>query len=221
LGVYTGKAVCPLIALTVLVTKLNQIMRLYSQAAENNKLLRALVDKDGLTGLSNRRRFDELLDMEFRRACSLSIPLGLVLIDVDFFKSYNDSYGHLAGDECLRRISSAISGVLRRAGDEAARYGGEEIAVLLPATTADATLTIAEKICRAVSALGIEHRDGVNGIATISAGVSVLNAFDGSARPSDLVGAADKALYLAKRLGKNRVCSLGLDKVNSPVCDPV
>jgi diguanylate cyclase (GGDEF)-like protein/PAS domain S-box-containing protein len=171
-----------------------------------NRLLRALAQQDGLTGLANRRCFDEVLHTEFRRAHRERQPLGVVLIDVDRFKAYNDQYGHLAGDECLRRISIAVAQTLRRPADLAARYGGEELVVLLPATDQDGSINVAERICCAVSSLKIEHRGGNDGIVTVSAGatsgIPLSQVDDG---PTRLIAAADQALYQAKRDGRNRV----------------
>jgi diguanylate cyclase (GGDEF)-like protein/PAS domain S-box-containing protein len=170
-----------------------------------NGLLRVLAQQDGLTGLANRRCFDEVLTTEFRRACRELEPLGIVMIDVDCFKSYNDLYGHLAGDECLRRISSLVTNALRRPADLAARYGGEEIAVLLPATNDSGATSVAERIRRAVLSLRIKHRDSANGFVTISAGASSIIPPRDDGNPSHLVDAADRALYRAKRDGRNRM----------------
>jgi diguanylate cyclase (GGDEF)-like protein len=169
-----------------------------------------LVHRDGLTGLSNRRRFDEILELEFRRARRQSLPLGLILIDVDWFKSYNDTYGHQAGDECLRAVGAAISSVLRRARDEVARYGGEEMAVILPETDQQGTMATAQKMCAAVSALHIEHKGSAYGAVTISAGTSTLVSCDDGDKPGDLVRAADTALYRSKCSGRNKIYSLPL-----------
>jgi diguanylate cyclase (GGDEF)-like protein/PAS domain S-box-containing protein len=172
-----------------------------------NRLLRALAQQDGLTGLANRRCFDEVLHTEFRRANREQQPLGVVLIDVDRFKAYNDHYGHLAGDECLRRISTAAAQTLRRPADLAARYGGEELVVLLPATDQHGSINVAERICRAVSSLRIEHR-GNDGIVTVSAGATSGIPFSNvDDSPTRLIAAADQALYQAKRDGRNRVRS--------------
>jgi diguanylate cyclase (GGDEF)-like protein/PAS domain S-box-containing protein len=173
--------------------------------ADANLALQALVNRDGLTGLANRRCFDARLAEEFRRASRQELPLALVLLDVDDFKLFNDRYGHLAGDDCLCRISRAIEGVLRRPGDLAARYGGEEIAVLLPATDDAGAMQLAEQIRVAVAALGIEHLGGATGVVTVSAGVSALVPSAEGDLPADLVAAADRALYRAKLAGRNRV----------------
>ncbi len=173
--------------------------------ADANLALQALVNRDGLTGLANRRCFDEHLAEEFRRAARQAQPLALVLFDVDGFKLFNDRYGHVAGDNCLRRICGVVQDALRRPGDLAARYGGEEIAAVLPATDESGALQMAEQIRTAVAALGTEHMGSVHGVVTISAGVSALlpNEEDD---PADLVNAADRALYQAKLAGRNRVC---------------
>jgi diguanylate cyclase (GGDEF)-like protein/PAS domain S-box-containing protein len=172
-----------------------------------NLLLRRMAHQDGLTGLANRRRFDELLDEEFRRARRHELPLGVVLLDVDCFKLYNDHYGHLAGDQCLISISRAVEGATRRPGDQAARYGGEEIVVLLPVTDLAGTVAIAERIREAVSMLAIAHPGSPDGIVTISAGASSMIPIRSDTVPAELVSAADQALYRAKAEGRNRVCA--------------
>jgi diguanylate cyclase (GGDEF)-like protein/PAS domain S-box-containing protein len=176
-----------------------------------NCILQTLAQQDGLTGLANRRRFDELLEEEFRRARRQALPLSALLLDADRFKAYNDRYGHLAGDECLRQISSAIESVLRRPGDHAARYGGEEFVVLLPATGESGARLVAEQIRASVSALGIEHMGGVAGIVTVSIGTSTLVPSSAADRPDQLIAAADRALYRAKAAGRNRVVTHAAD----------
>jgi diguanylate cyclase (GGDEF)-like protein/PAS domain S-box-containing protein len=174
--------------------------------AAANDVLQGLAERDGMTGLSNRRHFDELRGLEFARARREGLPLGLVMADVDHFKGFNDRYGHLAGDDCLRRVSAAIVGALRRPADRAARYGGEEIAVLLPGTDREGAVVIAERIRGAVQALRIAHAGSAFGIVTISAGASALMPAEGSVVADDLVAMADQALYRAKAAGRNRVC---------------
>lgn len=169
--------------------------------------LHALSTKDGLTGLANRRRFDEVLEEELRRATRGSAPLSLVMIDIDCFKAFNDRYGHLAGDDCLRRIADVVERTLRRPGDLAARYGGEELAVILPLTGLDAARGIAEHMREEMLSLQIPHE------ATLVAGTSVVSFSAGVAtappatrtRPADLISQADAALYRAKSEGRNRV----------------
>jgi len=192
-------------SLAMLISLIHDSGRLYSEAAETNARLQDLARIDGLTGIANRRRFDELLEEEFRRASRQELPLALVLLDIDWFKPYNDSYGHPAGDDCLRRVSAAVADALRRPGDHAARYGGEEIAILLPATGDRGAAVVAERVRAAVSALGIAHTGSRFGVVTVSAGVaSVLPANPGDTAAS-LVSAADRALYQAKRDGRNLV----------------
>ena len=182
-----------------------------------NRILQTLAQEDGLTGLSNRRRFDELLDDEFRRARRQSLPLSVLLLDADHFKTYNDHYGHLAGDECLRQISGVIEGVLRRPGDHAARYGGEEFVVLLPATDATGALAVAEQLRQAVSALAIEHPGSPERIVTVSIGVSTLAPSSTAEQPDQLIAAADQALYRAKAEGRNRVVADAIETLTVPV----
>ncbi len=177
---------------------------------ERNKMLNKLRNmsfKDGLTGLANRRYFDEALNNEWKRAKRESHPLSLVLIDIDSFKSYNDTYGHQEGDTCLKNISSVIKPYSKRPGDLAARYGGEELALILPCANSQNAFKIAEKIRKRVQTLKITHNgSNVNGCKTvsISAGVATL-APDTDSSQSILINLADKALYSAKNQGRNQV----------------
>ncbi len=170
-----------------------------------NARLQAWALQDGLTGLANRRSFDEILDRECRRAAREGRPLGLAMVDVDNFKIYNDIYGHQRGDDCLCAVARAISQALERPGDMAARYGGEEFAVILPDTDAFGTVKVAERIRNAVLALGLEHAGQSGGVVTISAGCA--NRCDASAPegPRAMIEAADRNLYAAKTAGRNRV----------------
>ncbi|MEP6719807.1 MAG: diguanylate cyclase [Variovorax sp.] len=172
-----------------------------------NKTLNTLAMQDGLTGLANRRQFDVTLDTEFSRAMRDASTLALILIDVDRFKQYNDVYGHAAGDECLQTICRTIRDLTpHRPGDLAARYGGEEIAVLLPNTDVAGAVAVAEKIRNAIRALEIVHSGNAGGFVTLSAGVDALIPVSGFDQPTELIQAADKALYTAKAGGRNRVC---------------
>ena len=173
-----------------------------------------LARTDGLTGLANRRSFDEALSAEWHRALRMSAPLSLVLLDVDRYKLFNDAYGHRAGDECLRFVAGAIRNVATRPGDLVARYGGEEIALLLPGTDAVAAYRIAEYARRAVQDLGQAHSSNAPyGVITASVGVATFQAparrpgdrAGAEPGPADLVEVADQALYAAKRDGRNRV----------------
>lgn len=181
------------------------------QLAEAYRRLEALAREDGLTGLANRRTFDDALSREFKRAQRDNKDLGLIMIDVDAFKAFNDRYGHPAGDECLRRISKTIANMVFRPGDLAARYGGEEFAVLLPDTDEFGAAVIGERIRQAVLLLAIEHRAGRRRVVTVSVGAaSIGRAFEGGAQA--LLQSADQALYRAKDAGRNsvvRASSLG------------
>lgn len=169
-----------------------------------NKALSDLAMQDGLTGLANRRQFDLALASEFNRAARAGSTLALIMIDVDCFKQYNDFYGHAAGDECLKAVGHTVARVAsRRAGDLAVRYGGDELAVLLPDTDLDGAVALAQRICNAVRALNIEHARTPEGFVTLSAGVEALCPAGGE--PIALIQAADKALYAAKAAGRNRV----------------
>ena len=162
---------------------------------------------DGLTGLGNRRHFDQTLNREFQRASREGSSLALVMIDVDHFKSFNDRYGHQAGDECLRAVAVAVGGTLHRPADLAARYGGEELAVLLPSTDEHGATALAHDIRAAVRALGVVHADSPSGRLTISTGVAVSVPGRFPANPALLIQAADQALYAAKEAGRDSVRS--------------
>lgn len=171
-----------------------------------NETLARLASQDGLTGLANRRHFDQSLLAEFSRAQRENSSLGLVLIDVDFFKQYNDIYGHVAGDECLRKLGKVVAYSMRRPGDLAARYGGEEMVILLPGTDLPGALAVAEGVRQAVQSLGIEHRGNPPGVVTASVGVAAFMPTHLENQAVELVELADKALYKAKAAGRNRVC---------------
>ena len=169
---------------------------------EVNRSLELLALEDALTGLSNRRQFDLFILAEMGRARRTQTHLALLMIDVDHFKNFNDRYGHVAGDECLRNISAIIQDNIKRPGDLPARYGGEEFTVVLPGTDYVGAFLVAEKIRRAVQQANIEHKESPEGTVTVSVGVC---AYDRALQesPDDLIGAADKALYVAKASGRN------------------
>jgi len=171
---------------------------------EANAQLERLSNLDGLTGLPNRRHFESIYRTEWRRACRERRWISLAMIDVDFFKSYNDHHGHLAGDECLQRIAQAL-GERIRAGDLMARYGGEEFVALLTANTRQGALHAAERMRQRVQRLELEHgHSEVSPFVTVSLGVASCLA-DEEDDPLDLLAQADRALYLAKTRGRNRV----------------
>lgn len=172
-----------------------------------NNLLRSMALMDGLTGVANRRKFDEDILADWRQCFREQKPLSLILVDVDYFKRYNDRYGHLAGDGCLKSVAQALSETVRRPYDLVARYGGEEFACVLPNTVLSGAVDIAEKMKERVRALGIEHSaSDVDSVMTISLGVATLTP-TGELGFEALIEAADKQLYEAKNAGRARVCS--------------
>lgn len=175
------------------------------QLLETNLELQRLTNSDGLTGLSNRRYFDEYLGAEWRRAQREQTQLALLMIDVDAFKAYNDTYGHVAGDEVLRRVAGVIRDNCARPADLPARFGGEEFSMILPATSAGGARLLAEKVRRAIESLQIPHNGSPpSGVVTISIGGAVIVP-DETGDASRLVQAADTGLYQAKRNGRNQV----------------
>ena len=169
-----------------------------------NRHLEALASIDSLSGLANRRSFDARLDAEWRRAANLRRPISLMMIDVDHFKLFNDNYGHLEGDSCLRIIGDTLSTATSHNADFAARYGGEEFVLLLPDTNLGPALDVAERLRAAVAALAITHRFAPCGYVTVSIGVACLTPADNDS-PDVLLEAADGGLYAAKRNGRNKV----------------
>lgn len=173
-------------------------------------LLRSMALVDGLTGIANRRRFDEELTACWNICLRLGTPLSLMLLDLDYFKQFNDRYGHLAGDSCLTRVANALKSCLHRPGDILARYGGEEFACLLPHTDPSGAMNRAELMRQGVHDLFIDH-DGstVSRHVTISIGVATLVP-NGETVPAALLDAADKQLYVAKENGRDRACIIGM-----------
>jgi len=173
---------------------------------EANARLETLSAEDPLTGLANRRRFDEHLARQWGQLGRSRKPLSLVMVDLDCFKPYNDTLGHLQGDECLASVARVLASSASRAGDLSARYGGEEFALVLSDTDAQGALALAENMRVAVQALGIVHpRSSAGPVVTVSAGVATAIPGESSS-PRDLVESADKALYHAKQTGRNKVC---------------
>jgi diguanylate cyclase (GGDEF)-like protein len=221
LGFYAGRIYGLVATGTMLIVLLYENTRLYgllldvhhserAKAAE----LRRLSVLDPLTRIPNRRAFEEAIDREWRRALRHGTPLCLLMIDVDCFKRYNDRYGHVSGDQCLRAVAEVLASNTRRAGEMAARYGGEEFAVLLPQVSAEDALRLAERICDDIRALDIPHEGStVTNHVTLSIGLAdalKVAAGRGSAGRSELawtqlVESADGALYAAKNSGRDRV----------------
>ncbi len=173
--------------------------------AAANQVLQRLSLLDGLTGIPNRRRFDEVLANEWKRAMRSKRPLSLVMIDIDHFKTFNDHYGHVAGDDCLRKVALAMSDILKRPTDVLARYGGEEFAAILPLTECDGAKAIAAAMKAGVIDLAIPHdHSSASSRVTISLGVATLVPMRGT-MAAMLVAAADQALYEAKAGGRNRI----------------
>lgn len=173
----------------------------YQKVCEAN----LLATSDGLTRISNRRRFDEHLDYQWKQMLREQAPLSLILCDIDYFKQYNDAYGHLAGDTCLQQVAQTLNALPKRPGDLVARYGGEEFAVILPQTDVAGALRVAEQLQAAIAQQRIQHEQSiVSPYLTLSLGVaSTIPGFDQS--PCELLDQADHALYLAKQQGKNRI----------------
>lgn len=179
--------------------------QLLAELGETQGKLETLSRVDPLTGLFNRRHFQDFLDQTWQRALHDGTETGLILLDVDHFKPYNDGYGHLSGDRCLKQVANALKENVRAPGDLLARFGGEEFVVVLPRTDASTARAVAERLRQSVEALRLPHAHGNAGlVVSISAGVTCINAL-ASTGPADLIAASDQALYRAKRAGRNRV----------------
>lgn len=200
LGFYGGRLYGLLASSFVLLTVLTRTLQLYGQLARAHDALRDLAERDGLTGLFNRRRFDQALHVEVLRATREHHALSLLLVDVDHFKHFNDTHGHLAGDDCLRTVARGIGSAVGRPADLVARYGGEEFAVLLPGTDAAGAMQVAEHIRITVAGSTNGHGPAV----TVSIGAATVWPQPGG-NDQDLIAAADGALYAAKAAGRDRV----------------
>jgi two-component system chemotaxis family response regulator WspR len=180
------------------------------ELAAANEILEKLSSLDGLTGVPNRRRFDEVLKQEWQRSVRHSTALSLIMIDIDFFKLYNDTYGHQGGDECLKRVAKALEDAARRETDVVARYGGEEFAAILPETGSKGASEVAEALRAIIETENIPHESStVCDHVTISVGVATGLPEKGSS-PEHLLAAADQALYKSKEEGRNKVTSGGV-----------
>ncbi|MCC5641944.1 PleD family two-component system response regulator [Nostoc sp. CHAB 5824] len=186
------------------VKRLIQQSQLQQKLEAVNLELQRLVTIDGLTEVANRRRFEEYFNQEWQRMKRDKRPLSLILCDVDFFKLYNDTYGHRVGDRCLQEIAKAIKDIIKRPGDLVARYGGEEFAVILPNTDSEGATYVADKICHVVRTLAIPHKSSqVSPYVTLSAGFTTEIPQPDSDL-EEMISAADRALYQAKAAGRDR-----------------
>lgn len=182
-----------------------ELLAVTKKLAEVNEALQRLSSLDGLTGIANRRSFDDVFEREWRRCRRESEYLSLLMIDIDHFKDFNDAYGHLKGDDCLRTVASILEQACHRAGDLAARYGGEEFVIVLSNTCPAGAGRVAESLRAQVQELVIPNeRSATEPVVTISVGVASVVP-DDAATPSTLLAEADRALYTAKRNGRNRV----------------
>jgi diguanylate cyclase (GGDEF)-like protein/PAS domain S-box-containing protein len=208
-----GGEVARLFGVLIDLTEQKQIEALLRETNEVkdslNQALRQLALVDALTGLPNRRHFDAAVETELRRAVREASPLGVIMIDLDHFKGYNDLYGHPAGDACLHVVGQALAGLVRRPGDFAARYGGEEFVFLLPNTDIAGTDEVAHAVLRRVAALGLPHAANKPGYATVSCGAAVFDPARDPPLHLALLQRADRALYRAKRNGRNCVVNEG------------
>jgi diguanylate cyclase (GGDEF)-like protein len=195
------------------VRRLIEQYHLYQKLEFANQQLQRLAMIDGLTQVANRRRFDEYLEREWFRQVRERSCLSLILCDVDFFKAYNDTYGHQAGDECLRLVATTISQEAKRSADLVARYGGEEFAIILPNTDAVGAVYVAENIRIKIEDLAIPHATStVRDRVTLSLGVTSLIP-EAETPPSLILSLADKALYQAKASGRNQLILIGNEEV--------
>ena len=187
------------------VKRLISQSHLQKQLELANQELQRLVTTDQLTQVANRRRFDEYFAQEWQRMAREQLPLSLILGDIDFFKMYNDTYGHQVGDRCLQQVAQSINNTVKRPADLVTRYGGEEFAVILPHTDMKGAIILGQLICSVVRKLAIPHScSPVSSYVTISAGVTTLIPQPG-ADSQELICLADKALYQAKAAGRDRL----------------
>jgi diguanylate cyclase (GGDEF)-like protein/PAS domain S-box-containing protein len=194
---------------TVVVSDITNLKRAEAGLLALTEQLKTMATTDALTGLANRRGFDERLSDETLRAARNRLPLSLIMVDIDRFKSYNDRYGHQAGDDCLKLVAAALRAGLRRPADIAARYGGEEMALILPETDQQGAWELAEQLRQAVRALALAHACSDKTIVTVSLGVATLDPGAGTEAAMELVRRADAALYIAKDAGRDRVMGWG------------
>jgi two-component system chemotaxis family response regulator WspR len=182
-----------------------QLRNLQKKLEESNAELQRLSSLDGLTGIANRRRFDEFLQDEWKRSLRQKNSISLILVDIDYFKPYNDNYGHQAGDECLRAVVDRLNRYFRRSTDLLARYGGEEFVVVLPDNDVKSAYKLAMELNSSINDLAMPHEySSVADHVTISLGISCCEPALNGNTPASLIEAADQALYAAKEEGRNR-----------------
>ncbi|WP_394792243.1 GGDEF domain-containing protein [Rhodoferax sp.] len=206
LGWYVSRLLSIASSVSLLTALILQLTRLYQDLAQSHQSLLITSARDNLTGLHNRSSFDKTAKAEWLRAQRSGEPLSVVLVDIDYFKLYNDHFGHLQGDTCLRAVAQALARSVKRPADMVARYGGEEFVLILPNTPKDHALRVAEKARLAVEALYIPTKFAERNVS-VSAGCAAWHADSGYQSFSALLEAADQALYQAKGNGRNRVCA--------------
>ncbi len=194
-----------------------ELINLAAELRKANSILSRIAELDGLTGIANRRYFDQKLHREMQRALRSGNSISLLMIDIDHFKLYNDNYGHLEGDQCLKQVAQAMVAALRRPGDFLARYGGEEFAAILPGTDIEGAKHIAEAIAASIAKLARPHAfSPVSSLVTISTGIASITPNKGNKESELLIRLADEALYLAKNRGRNRSCVAHNKKSQQP-----
>lgn len=191
----------------------NEITEIANQLRDLTQVLMKLSLIDQLTGVANRRAFDQTLEQEFKRARRNRQPLSILLFDVDHFKLFNDTYGHQAGDLCLRRVAQEILNTIKRPGDMLARYGGEEFSIILPDTDGSGAKVIAQRVINGIAALNIRHEhNSAAPCVTVSVGAATYLGSDPNSELKGLVALADQLLYASKKGGRNRASSGALDE---------
>ncbi len=206
LGWYAARALSLMTGVSVLFGLLSELMREAGRVADANAQLEQMLQTDVLTGLANRRAFEQTLAAEWRRAQREQTAISLLMVDIDWFKGFNDRYGHPAGDGCLRSVGAALAGQAYRPADLPARIGGEEFGIILPVTEEAGAVQVAERLRASVASLGLRHEGSSSGTVTISIGTATIRPYSLNCEASELMDAADHALYQAKALGRNAVC---------------
>lgn len=201
----TAIAIVLIIFSTVLIYQIKLTGKIEEKLRTALKTLQKLAGEDALTGLKNRRTLDETLPIEISRAQRSNSPLGVIMLDIDHFKKYNDHYGHIAGDVCIKAVSECIKKSVRRPSDFASRYGGEEMVILLPSTNESGTYEVAKKISETLKNLNITHEKSPKGRITVSIGTYCLHPSSKNVSPEELLSLCDERLYEAKHLGRDTI----------------